>query len=55
MSWSKSPRQDAALGLTSGFRAHSEFEVVIDNMSAFYRSNAEITHYANDAESMRQM
>ncbi|KAJ9093096.1 hypothetical protein QFC20_007204 [Naganishia adeliensis] len=35
--------------------AHSEFEVVIDNMSAFYRSNAGITHYANDAESMRQI
>ncbi|KAJ9093243.1 hypothetical protein QFC19_008449 [Naganishia cerealis] len=35
--------------------AHSGFEVAINNMSAFYRPNTEITHFANDAESMRQI
>jgi hypothetical protein len=36
-------------------RAHAEFEMVISNVSAFYRTNADITHFAGDAESMRQM
>ncbi|KAJ9091872.1 hypothetical protein QFC21_007070 [Naganishia friedmannii] len=35
--------------------AHAEFELAINNMSAFYRPNAEITQFANDAESMRQI
>lgn len=35
--------------------AHAEFEVAISNMSPFYRPNTEITQFANDAESMRQM